>query len=161
MHDLLSSRRWTNIEPTVGTLRRPDEQNNVEQISFVNVGPTRLPTKSQRWSNADICVWFFLANLRRLTGMNSFFNEHGYSACQCDYIYFSKIFIEKDNHVNMHMTWFYINCTKNYVNVRENCFKQEKIEHVNIHRLLLRLNWTTNRHFWIIIHRLRFEINKF
>ena len=29
----------------------PDEQNEIELNSFVDVGPTKLPTKGQRWPN--------------------------------------------------------------------------------------------------------------
>ena len=29
----------------------PDEQNDIGLTSFVDVGPTKLPTKCQRWAN--------------------------------------------------------------------------------------------------------------
>ena len=29
----------------------PDEQNDIGLTSFVDVGPTKLPTKCQRWPN--------------------------------------------------------------------------------------------------------------
>ena len=37
-------RRWSNIKPTVDNYA--DDQNDVEPTSFVNVGQTILPTKS-------------------------------------------------------------------------------------------------------------------
>ena len=52
--DLLGLGRWTNIEQTVdNNLSRPDEQNDIEPRSFVNVGPTKLPTLVQRM----IVIW--------------------------------------------------------------------------------------------------------
>ena len=46
MQGLLGYGRWTNIE-TIW----PDEQNDIGLTSFVVVGPTKLPTKCQRWPN--------------------------------------------------------------------------------------------------------------
>ena len=34
-------------------LSLPVEQNDIGQTSFVDVGPTKLPTKCQRWTNND------------------------------------------------------------------------------------------------------------
>ena len=52
MHGLLGYGRWTNIEPTVNwQLSWPDDQNDIGLTSFVDVVPTKLPTKCQRWPN--------------------------------------------------------------------------------------------------------------
>ena len=51
MQGLLGYGRWTNIETNGWQLRWPDEQNDIMLTSFVDVGPTKLPTKCQRWSN--------------------------------------------------------------------------------------------------------------
>ena len=37
-------------------LRRLDKQINIEATSFVNVGPTKLPTKCRRWPNECTCL---------------------------------------------------------------------------------------------------------
>ena len=34
-------------------LSRPDEQNDIGRTTFVNFGPTKLPTNCQRWSSVD------------------------------------------------------------------------------------------------------------
>ena len=52
MQGFLGYGRWTNSEPTVGNeLSWPDEKNDIGLTSFVGVGPTKLPTKCQRWPN--------------------------------------------------------------------------------------------------------------
>ena len=52
MQGSLGFGRWTNIEPTVNwQLSWPDEQNDIGLTSFVDVGPTKLPTKCQLWPN--------------------------------------------------------------------------------------------------------------
>ena len=42
-------------------LGRPYEQDDIGSTSFVNVGPTKLPTKCQRWPNELLlsgkCKW--------------------------------------------------------------------------------------------------------
>ena len=44
---------------------RSDEQNDIGPTSFVNVVPTKLPTKSQRWSNEPLLsgIMFGSANV--------------------------------------------------------------------------------------------------
>ena len=41
----------TNVVWPNARVSRPDEQNDIQPTSFVNVWPTKLPTKCQRWPN--------------------------------------------------------------------------------------------------------------
>ena len=45
-------------------LSRPDVQNNIGPRSFVNIGPTILPTKYQRWPNEWLLSEKLWENLR-------------------------------------------------------------------------------------------------
>lgn len=51
MQDLLGQGPWTNIEPNVANNVGPMSKMALKPTSFVNAGPTILPTKYQCWSN--------------------------------------------------------------------------------------------------------------